>query len=223
MISAQLPRLGRLVTIAALASWVLLFPSTTLAAEDAEAAKAHYATGLQHFNLAEFEQALAEFKEAYRNKPDPAFLFNIGQCHRKLGHMDEAITFYQSYLREAPDAKNRKEVERRIEELRSLSDAENASIATSIATKARPSPASQAAQENAIAQTTATTIPAAGVGLDARNESPVQPSSPIYRRWWFWTAAGTLVVGAATVAIMMTRRDPTSIPGSTLGAQRAMP
>jgi tetratricopeptide (TPR) repeat protein len=67
--------------------------------------------------LTEYDQALAEFKEAYRVKPDATFLYNIAQCHRKLGQVDEALTFYRTYLRRAPDAPNRGEVERRIQEL----------------------------------------------------------------------------------------------------------
>lgn len=44
-------------------------------------------------------------------------LYNIAQCHQKLGHVDEALTFYKTYLRRAPDALNRSEVERRIQDL----------------------------------------------------------------------------------------------------------
>jgi hypothetical protein len=49
--------------------------------------------------------------------PDPAFLFNIGQCHRKMGHDKEAVSFYKSYLRNAPNAPNRADVQKRINEL----------------------------------------------------------------------------------------------------------
>jgi hypothetical protein len=60
--------------------------------EDAAAAKARYEAGVKHFDLAEYEPALADFKEAYRQKSDPVFLYNIAQCHRKLGHTDDANT-----------------------------------------------------------------------------------------------------------------------------------
>ena len=80
-------------------------------------AKQHYAAATKFYDLAEYEGALREFKEAYRAVEDPAFLFNIAQCHRKLGHAPDAITFYRNYLRRAPQAANRAEVERRIAEL----------------------------------------------------------------------------------------------------------
>jgi tetratricopeptide (TPR) repeat protein len=103
-------------------SVVVLFLSVSVAsftarADDAAVAKAKYESGVRHYDLSEWEPALLDFKEAYRNKPDPVFLYNIAQCHRKLGHAEEAITFYQTYLRRAPDANNREEVERRISEL----------------------------------------------------------------------------------------------------------
>ncbi len=79
-------------------------------------AKALFAEGNQHFNLGEMEQALELYKRAYRIKPLPAFQFNIAQCHRKLGHYQEAITMYQAYLVNAPDAATKQTVESLIAE-----------------------------------------------------------------------------------------------------------
>lgn len=81
-----------------------------------ERAKALFSDGNQHYNLGEFPQALELYKSAYRVKPLAAFLFNIAQCHRKLGHQQEAITMYQSYLAGIPDAQNRALVESLIAE-----------------------------------------------------------------------------------------------------------
>ena len=72
-----------------------------------ERAKALFAEGNQHFNLGELDQALELYKRAYRIKPLPAFLFNIAQCHRKLGHFQDAITMYQSYLVGVPNAQDK--------------------------------------------------------------------------------------------------------------------
>jgi tetratricopeptide (TPR) repeat protein len=81
-----------------------------------ERAKVLFAEGNQHFNLGELEQALELYKSAYRIKPLPAFLFNIAQCQRKLGHHQEAITMYQAYLVGVPDADNKATVESLIDE-----------------------------------------------------------------------------------------------------------
>ena len=86
-------------------------------------AKARYTTGQSHYNLNEFQEALQDFKEAYRLFPDPVFLFNVAQCERQLGHLEEAIQFYRSYLRNKPKAPNRQEVSRRIDEMQAVLDA----------------------------------------------------------------------------------------------------
>ena len=83
-----------------------------------ERAKALFASGNQHYNLGEFDQALEAYKLAYRIKPLPAFLFNIAQCHRKLGQHKEAVAMYQSYLVGIPDAQNKPLVESLIAESR---------------------------------------------------------------------------------------------------------
>ena len=97
------------------------------ASADGGDAKTRYFSGQSHYNLNEFTEALQDFKEAYRLHPDPAFLFNIAQCERQLGDFDEAIKFYRSYLRNKPDATNAKEVQRKIDELKGLSEAKRKS------------------------------------------------------------------------------------------------
>jgi hypothetical protein len=82
-----------------------------------DAVRGEYEAGVRYFDRSEFNEALTAFANAYHARPDAAFLFNIAQCHRKLGHIDDAIASYQTFLREAPDAKNRSDVERRIAEL----------------------------------------------------------------------------------------------------------
>ena len=69
------------------------------------------------YNLGRFSEALSEYEAAYLAVQDPPFLFNIAQCHRKMGKNKEALESYRSYLRVAPDAPNRAEVQRRISEL----------------------------------------------------------------------------------------------------------
>jgi tetratricopeptide (TPR) repeat protein len=92
-------------------------------AEDAVArARQHSRQGTALYNLNRFQGALREYEASYLAAPDPALLFNIAQCHRKLGRRAEAIDFYRTYLRNAPHAPNRAEVERRIDELQTASD-----------------------------------------------------------------------------------------------------
>lgn len=108
------------------AAFIVAAPGRARAAEPGDA-KARYMSGQNHYNLNEFSEALQDFKEAYRLHPDPAFLFNIAQCERQLGDFDEAIKFYRSYLRNKPDASNAREVQKKIDELKALSEAKRKS------------------------------------------------------------------------------------------------
>jgi tetratricopeptide (TPR) repeat protein len=80
-------------------------------------AKTHYGRGTSYYNLGRYREALAEYEAAYLAVQDPPFLFNIAQCYRKMGKDQEALGAYRSYLRVAPNAPNRSEVQRRIAEL----------------------------------------------------------------------------------------------------------
>jgi tetratricopeptide (TPR) repeat protein len=80
-------------------------------------AKAHANRGTNLYNLGRFSEALAEYEAAYLAIQDPPFLFNIAQCHRKMGKNKEALDSYRTYLRVAPEAPNRTEVQKRISEL----------------------------------------------------------------------------------------------------------
>ena len=107
----------------ALAALLLATTGPVWAQDPKQEAKARYTTGQSHYNLNEFKEALEDFKEAYRLFPDPVFLFNVAQCERQLGNLEEGIQFYRSYLRNKPKAPNRQEVLRRIEEMQAAIDA----------------------------------------------------------------------------------------------------
>jgi tetratricopeptide (TPR) repeat protein len=85
---------------------------------DKVTAKAHYEKGTRFYEIREYDKALLEYKSAYMAQPDPAFLFNIGQCYRKLGQNQEALSFFQEYLKKAsPDDPNRHQVEARVRDI----------------------------------------------------------------------------------------------------------
>lgn len=92
---------------------LLAFPAH---AEDSEARR-HYDRGLISYNLQRYTEALEHFQAAYELHPDPAFLFNIGQCQRLLGQRESAARSYRAYLSQLPDAPNREQARRFIAEL----------------------------------------------------------------------------------------------------------
>lgn len=76
-----------------------------------------YQRGTQNYNLAQYEAALADFKEAASLYASPDFQYNIGLCYEKLGKYDEAIRAFATYLKAKPDAEDRPNVEDRIRQL----------------------------------------------------------------------------------------------------------
>ncbi|HJX66365.1 MAG TPA: tetratricopeptide repeat protein [Polyangia bacterium] len=85
---------------------------------DKVTAKAHYEKGTRLYEIREYDKSLLEYKAAYLAQPDPAFLFNIGQCYRKLGQNQEALSFFEEYLKKAsPDDPNRHQVEARVRDI----------------------------------------------------------------------------------------------------------
>jgi tetratricopeptide (TPR) repeat protein len=77
-----------------------------------------YREGVTHYDLAEYDKAVKAFKEAYRLSKDPAYLFNVAQSYRLAKNCGEAMTFYQSFLRNSPDAPNKEKIEARIAEMK---------------------------------------------------------------------------------------------------------
>ena len=108
-------RVVSLVLVVLVVSLASASPAT--AQDDAEAAKAHYSKGARLYDVGEYRQALEEFKAAHLNKPDPAFLYNIAQCHRQLGDFEQAMTLYKRFLAASPNAANRAEIEKRVAEI----------------------------------------------------------------------------------------------------------
>ena len=140
--------MGRLL-LTCLTLFALVASTRTALADDAtEQAKARYVAANKHYELGEYKQALAEYREAYRLKKLPGFLFNIAQCHRKLNQYQQAINMYQSYLTELPDAPNRKVVLELIEESRTRREQQRQSEA-----ERRRAEAERRAAENARLQT----------------------------------------------------------------------
>src|SRR4051812_26456420 len=131
-------------------------------------ARAAYERANRLYSVGEYEGALKAFKEAYLARPDPAFLYNMGQCSRMLKRWEDAERSYRTYLRQRPEAPNRADVEEFIAEADRHVREERAAAAASAIT-------AQSAPE---AVTPTTTPP----------EQSVPGPTPVYKKWWLWTA-----------------------------------
>jgi tetratricopeptide (TPR) repeat protein len=119
-----------------------VFGPTAEAGDRRATAKAHYETATRLYDIREYDKALLEYKSAYLAQPDPAFLFNIGQCYRKLGQNQQALNFFQEYLKKASsDDPNRSQVEARVRDIEA-----EAKLQAEAAQAAAPVPAPEVAQ-----------------------------------------------------------------------------
>ncbi len=160
-------------------------------AEDAatRSSRHHFQKGEKLFALGRFDEALEQYEQAFEARPLPAFLFNIGQCHRNLGNFEQAIFSFRKYLRQVPDADNREAVEDLIDELE----------------------ASRRAADEAARRREAARF---GGGDPPPKRDPPRARKPIYARWWFWGGIAA-AAGAGAGAYFVLRDD--GVPSTDLG------
>jgi tetratricopeptide (TPR) repeat protein len=190
-------------------SLVLLALPVARSAEptEAEQVRALYEKGMKEYNIGNFSVALESFQAAYLLKPDPAFLFNLGQCHRMMGNAKQEVYAYRRYLGESPDAPNRAAVEKFI------ADAEE-----ELHRKAAAEPPT-----NTIAPTTPHPEPPPAQPVQTVQKQPEAPpadsATPIYKKWWLWVAVAAVVVVAAGIGIGVALGSPKDAPsaGGTFG------
>ena len=148
---------------------LFLFSSSALA-QPAQDPAALEASGNKHFQLAEYDAAIKDFKEAFRISDSPGYLYNIAQAYRLKGDCREAATFYKNYLRRVPDAPNNSKVRDRVKEMEDCAAKQPAPPPTTTTT------------------TTTTTQP------DQPPPQPEQPENP--NAWMRYAGYGALAVGA---------------------------
>ncbi|HZS37375.1 MAG TPA: hypothetical protein VFF06_11145 [Polyangia bacterium] len=107
---------SKLVVVAfAVAGTLALAAPRAHAAPDRKNAEAEardlYQKAIAHYDLAEYDRAIDEFKQAYELTNRPELLFNLAQAHRAKKDWANALHFYRTYLSRKPQAANRADVE----------------------------------------------------------------------------------------------------------------
>jgi tetratricopeptide (TPR) repeat protein len=190
---------------------LLLLLCAGVARADKAAAEAAYREAVKRYDLNEFQTALDSFKRAYIEYEEPTLLFNIAQCHRQLGQRSKAIQFYRSYLRRLPEAGNRDEVKRIMDNLEAAIAQERAS------TTAPPMGVIDAPGAGATTTTAPSVAPQPSLLVARPAASPPRP-----RRRWLWVVAGggaALVITAVAVGVAFGVSAPRASAtfGSTVG------
>jgi tetratricopeptide (TPR) repeat protein len=145
-----------------------------------EQARQHYEKGKQEFDLGKWDDAIAEFEQAYRLRGDPTFLFNMAQAYRRKGDLQRALDLYKNYLIANPNSEKRSDIEKRIRTLeKEMKSPERQQMATPVAKPSEPPPPEPAvvtpvpapAAASAPAPTPPPTVAAASV-VEAAPPSP---------------------------------------------------
>ena len=76
-----------------------------------------YDKATRFYYLRKYPEAITEYEAIYLLSADPVMLYNIAQCHRQNDQPEQAAQFYKNYLRNAPTATNRADVEKKIVEM----------------------------------------------------------------------------------------------------------
>jgi tetratricopeptide (TPR) repeat protein len=199
-----------------------------LAVDDEAEGRRRFRRGEELYKQERYLEAAREFEAGYESAPRPLFLLNIGHSYRLAREFVKAKKAYELLLRLEPGLPQRAEVEGLI---RTIDDALAAGGQTGsgrettrrrdadapppvppapvspVATASEPEPPPDLSPRRrmpapAFAETEATTT-----------DEPGGPAQPIYKKPWFWAAAGAVVV-AAGVGLFFALRTTESCPGT---------
>jgi tetratricopeptide (TPR) repeat protein len=174
--------------------------------QDLTRARADYELGTRYWDLGQYDKALDAYRSAYAHRADPALLFNVAQCLRKLRRPSEALDQYRSYLRRAPRSPKRADVERIMKQLEEeIAAAPPTAPPPVIAAPPLPQPAPS--------------VPVLAVATLAHDDGP----KPLVHRPWFWAVAATVAAGAVTGILLATRRTENGLACDGCLATRPVP
>lgn len=179
-------------------------------------ARGLFQRGELHFRAGLFAEALAEYQAGYDLFPLPGFLINIAQCHRRLGHLDQALVTYRTFLMVAPDSRFVPQVRSLIAELEQLVRAaepaggkqEGGDDVPAAPSLPQPLPTAPVTEERpANAPLLAQAAPSA---------APARPRS----RWWLWTGLAVVAAGATAALFAFRAPEATTLHEGSLGTLR---
>jgi tetratricopeptide (TPR) repeat protein len=143
----------------------------------------------EHSQAGRYEEAKRAYLQAYQRRADPRLLYNLARVMHKAGRSYEAATYYKAYI----DAGAEGNQDQRQKAEHYLAQARSEAAASE-----KP----------------------ANLEFSTAQPSPDAPKkTPIYRKWWLWTAVGA---GVAAIAIGVGLGLASQRPDST-GAVEARP
>jgi len=208
---------------------------------DLELAKAHYRTGEIEYEQGRFHEAAHEFEEAFRLSGRAELLYNMGKAYDSAGDPARALGAYRRFLAantsssDRPFAESRvKALEQTVGRLRIRASVSGAAVqldGAALGTTPLPeapielNPGRHAVTVSADGYTTFRASPDITLGglttIDAKLEERVklvrvetrERATPVYRRWWLWTAVGAVAAAGVVTGAVLGARAASGVSG----------
>lgn len=182
---------------------VALLSTLALGAEPTaeEQARAVAAAGKVAFDAGDFTTATARYQEAWRLKPVPGLLFNIGQSYRRGGNSTEALVAFRRYLETSPSEEQVASTEALIHDIEKTRAQVREARTRELKLDETKVALARAEAKNASQR----------LELELATRRALPPAAPeplLTQRWWFWAGLGVLVAGAATATVVATAPRP---------------
>jgi hypothetical protein len=198
-----------------LASGVFLLAASSVWAEDRETQER---TAQKACLLGDFKKGIEILADLYLDTHDPTYIYNHGRCLEQNGQNEPAILRFREYLRKAEGLSpaDADAVRKRIDDLQP--DRQGKPAPAEPAVVPTPVPETTTPPATAVGSTippSAAPVPTPeplGLAQAAPNQEP-PASPPVYKRWWFWTGVGVVVVGGVVTAIVLSSKSAAKSPG----------
>jgi tetratricopeptide (TPR) repeat protein len=188
------------------------------AVDDEAEGRRRFKRGQDLYGEKRFLEAAREFEAGYASAPRPLFLLNIGHSYRQAGDFPKAKKAYELLLRLEPDLPQRAEVEsfiKTINDALAAGEPSDPDPPPKAPSRPEPSPSPPTRTPNLAAPSRdpreATPEP---VLVDRAEPARQVDSAPIWKKPWFWIAAGAVAVVGGTVGVVFALRKPESCPGT---------
>jgi tetratricopeptide (TPR) repeat protein len=204
----------RALTVAVLAAAVLYPVAAQAQPTDAQKREAkdlnEKATRL--YEVGKYGEAIEEYQKVYLLVDDPVLLYNIAQSYRLWGKPEDSARFYRNYLRRAPNAPNRADVEKKIADQDRLAEEKRRVPVTPTppVTTTPPADTTTAPPPPPVTQPTTTVPPPLETAPVAPSNEPSNPGSHRGRRIASFVL---LITGGVFIA--------TSVGAGAVAAQKA--
>jgi len=187
------------------------------------AARSAFEAGRHAYDRGRFDEALVLYEHAYALTRRPKMLFNIGRAAEADDQGARAIEAYEAYLATDSGVENREFVLGRLRVLRGRTTPPGAVSASTTAVAPQVLSALSSEQGPLELALQASPLPTVAAAVPVEADAPIAAnfaslpvhddasvSRPFWKRVWFWSVVGAVVVGGATAAVIAStlRREP---------------